>query len=162
MSTEETAAATETTLRSIHLPTEIPTWPLAPGWWALAALVLLSLGVAYYLYRRYRKNAFRREALAMLLQIEQRQKKAPIPRLQLVDELSALLKRVAITRHGREEVAGRTGDRWLQFLDQTGDTKGFTQGPGRSLGANRFRQDLTIDPPSLITLCREWIQKQRC
>lgn len=152
----------EATLRSIHLPTDIDGWPPAPGWWALLGVVLVLLLLGGWLWRRYRRQAFRREALVLLQQIESQQQSASTPPLQTLDALSSLLKRVAMTAHGREEVAGRSGDRWLQFLDQTGNTHGFTQGPGRALGASRFQAEQTFDATALISLCREWIQKQRC
>lgn len=146
-------------LKSIHLPADVSTWPLAPGWWVLLALLLALLAAALLWHRRYKRQAFRREALTLLADIEKQQNMTP---LQLIDDVSALLKRVAITTHGRESVAGRTGDSWLKFLDETGKTQGFTQGPGRILGANRFQPNIAIDAPALLALCRDWIQKQSC
>lgn len=159
----------EASLRAIHLPTEIDTWPLAMGWWILLGLLIALLSTGIWLWLRYRRQAFRREALRALDVIEQQiqlspQQQSPqqLTPLQQIDALSALLKRVAMTVYGREAVAGRSGDQWLQFLDQTGQTRGFTQGPGRSLGMNRFQPQPTLDAQALILLCREWIQKQRC
>lgn len=152
-------ATQEATLRAIHLPEDVSWFPLAPGWWALLVLVILLMGVAYWLWQRYQRQAFRREALKTLDTLQQQTNLAP---LQLIDELSALLKRVAMTAHGREAVAGRSGDRWLQFLDETGQTKGFTQGPGQCLGRNRFQPQPALDAAGLMSLCRDWIQKQSC
>lgn len=146
-------------LQPIHLPADVSAWPPAPGWWIVFAMILALLAAAFLGYRRYRRLAFRREALTLLAELEKQQDQAP---LQLIDAVSALLKRVAITVHGREKVAGRTGDSWLQFLDASGRTNGFTQGPGRVLGASRFRPDITLDAPALMALCRDWIQKQSC
>ena len=149
-------------LRDIHLPADVSALPPAWGWWLLGVIVLAVLiGVPYYFWRRYRRNAFKREALAELAHLQTRYKSSP-QEIALVDDIAALIKRVAITCYGREEVAGRTGDRWLQFLDQSGNTRGFTQGPGRALGANRFRPEQTLDADALIDLSRDWIQKQRC
>lgn len=152
-------AAQEATLRAIHLPEDVSGFPPAPGWWALLVLVILLLAVAVWLWRRYQRQAFRREALKTLDTLQQQTSLAP---LQMIDALSALLKQVAMTAHGREAVAGRSGDRWLQFLDETGQTKEFTQGPGRCLGMNRFQPQPTLDAAGLIALCRDWIQKQSC
>lgn len=153
------AESQQIALQPIHLPTDVSAWPPALGWWLVALMVLALLAAAFLWYRRYRRLAFRREALALLAELEQQQDLAPS---QLIDAVSALLKRVAITVHGRERVAGRTGDSWLQFLDASGKTNGFTQGPGRSLGASRFQPDVTLDAPALVALCRDWIQKQSC
>lgn len=146
-------------LAPIHLPADVSAWPPALGWWIVLALILALMAAAFLWYRHFRRLAFRREALALLGEIEKQQDLAP---LQRIDAVSALLKRVAITAHGRERVAGRTGDSWLQFLDASGKTNGFTQGPGRILGASRFQPNITLDTPALIALCRDWIQKQSC
>lgn len=47
------------------LPHSIPMWP--PVWWTwlvLIAIILLVAGALIHLYRRYKKRAYRREALA--------------------------------------------------------------------------------------------------
>jgi hypothetical protein len=41
----------EPQLRDIHVP-QVSWWPLAPGWWVLAALVVLALLVVAWLWRR--------------------------------------------------------------------------------------------------------------
>lgn len=151
-------ASQEATLHVIHIPTEVSGWPPAPGWWGLLTLVILLLG-ALWGWRRYQRQGFRREALQLLTHISQQ---SDLTAPQRIDALSALLKRVAMTAHGREAVAGLSGDQWLHFLDETGNTQGFSQGPGRALGLNRFQPQPALDAPALLALCRDWIQKQRC
>ncbi|CBL46627.1 Conserved hypothetical protein [gamma proteobacterium HdN1] len=146
-------------LRDIHLPESISWWPPAPGWWSLMVLVSLLLGVLVWQLLRYRRQRFRREALHLLTNISQQNELSDEQRL---DAISALLKRVAITAHGRNESAGKTGNAWLQYLDETGATQGFTQGPGRALGNSRFEPHVTVDQQALLALCRDWIQKQSC
>jgi len=54
-------------LNDIAAPNAISWWPLAPGWWLLIILVLLSLvALAYYLYAQHRASAYRREALSLI------------------------------------------------------------------------------------------------
>lgn len=152
-------AAQEASLRAIHLPAEVSWFPPAPGWWGVLVLLMAVVAAGVWLWLRYRRQAFRREALKLLAGLEQRN---DLPPLQLLDEISALLKRVAITVHGREAVAGYSGERWLRFLDETGQTTGFCNGPGRCLGASRFQPNAAIDTAGLFPLCRDWIQKQSC
>ena len=75
---------------------------------------------------------------------------------EAVVELSILMRRIAITRFPRNSVAGLSGEDWLQFLDQSGNTDQFTTGPGRALVSAPY-SDLTpenLDP--LFKICRDW------
>ncbi len=150
-------------LRDIHLGDPISSFP-ALGWWLLLGLVLLMLaGLALFFWRRYQQRAYWREALALLDALEKNHsgRNDPETQKQLVFEISKLLKRVSITRYGRERVASLTGNSWLEFLDETGDTHEFSQGAGQALGEALYRQDTQVDPDSLLTLTRDWLQKQK-
>ena len=147
-------------LRDIHLPAGVDWFPPAPGWWGVSVLVLSATGFAiFWCWRRYRRNRFIREAEALLAGL--RATATQRTPLQQVDEIAALIRRVAMSRHGRHEVAGHTGDAWLQFLDKSGKTRGFTQGPGRILGPLRFRPDPAVDADALAQLAADWIRSQR-
>ncbi|MAR92240.1 MAG: DUF4381 domain-containing protein [Pseudomonadota bacterium] len=146
-------------LRDIHLPAAVGWWPPAPGWWLLALLLLTALIAALaYVRRRHRRLAYRREALSRLVSIRARYEAHREPR-QLLSELSSLLKRTAITRYGRDEVAGLAGEQWLQFLDRTGRTREFSQGPGQALG-QRFAPEPRVDSADLFNLIEHWIKTQ--
>ena len=57
-------------LADIAMPLPVPWWPPAPGWWILAAAFLAALAIlATMAVRRYRRNAYRRAALAELAAI---------------------------------------------------------------------------------------------
>ncbi|HFD79273.1 MAG TPA: DUF4381 domain-containing protein [Gammaproteobacteria bacterium] len=112
-------------LRDIHGLDAIPWWPLAPGWWLLAALgVLLILALVLLLrnLRRYPAGSWRRDAWRQLRTLRQRGRSLPVN--QLAGELSQLLRRIAVARLGRERAAGLSGERWLQWL-QDNDPAGF-------------------------------------
>ena len=54
-------------LVDITVPEPISWWPLAPGWWVVTAIVLLAIVAALVvMVRRWRRNAYRRAALAEL------------------------------------------------------------------------------------------------
>lgn len=57
-------------LKDLHLPPPPGFWPIAPGWWLLAILccVLIGLAIRALLIWR-RRNAYRRQALAQLKQL---------------------------------------------------------------------------------------------
>jgi hypothetical protein len=120
-------------LRDLHLPEPVSWWPPAPGWWILL-LVLAGL-VAYGLnhaYRRRMRNAARRTALQKLAryQAEYVEHRNPVV---LGKQLSQLLRRGMLAYAPRAEVAGLTGDAWLQWLDRGMPLPYFHTEGGKSL-----------------------------
>lgn len=141
-------------LRDIHLPADPGMWPPAPGWWVVAALLAALLGVVVLrVVRRWHHARFERRVLAELTALETRATGA-----ELAAEVSALLKRVALRRFPRREVAPLTGLAWLAFLDRTGGDGRFSDGPGRVLSFAPFAPRPEVDGPALIDLGRTWIR----
>ncbi len=149
-------------LRDIHLPPPVSWWPPAPGWWLLAALVvLLALGV--YAWRRLRtRERWRAYALGQLADLRARHAQAATPSSSL-RELSVLLRRVAISRFPREEVAALSGDAWLAFLDCSfGDEPVFRSAAGQLLSIGPYAREASVEPQSinaLFDLCERWLKK---
>lgn len=139
-------------LHDIHLPTSVAWWPLALGWWLLLALLVIALLLGYGFYRRYRQQRWRREALALLRQLQQQS----LTPQALVVEYSQLLRRVAISRFPRAEVAALTGEQWLVFLDQQMKVPGFQQ-QGRMLITAPYSATVEGDLGALSALCERWI-----
>lgn len=94
-------------LRDIHLPDPVPFWPPAPGWWIVAAL-LVTLAVAAYLVQRRRRKSAELRALRLLDELAEGYADDGDP-MALSAGLSALLRRVALTRLERAEAAGLHG-----------------------------------------------------
>ena len=153
-------------LTEIGSPEPIPWWPPAPGWYVLAGVLASGLlWIVWRLVRRWRANAYRREALARLDVVEKRALAAESHRTALT-ELPVLLKQTALAAYPRAPVASLTGVEWLGFLDGTlGDT-GFTRGPGRSLISLAYAPSAPLDfgdeeTVALLALSRRWIQRHR-
>jgi len=149
-------------LRDIHMPPPVEAWPPAPGWWILGIMVLAGLvAMALWWLRRWRANRYRREALRELLRLyrayEQHQDAATWLR-----EFEALLKRVALTRYPREDVASLTGESWVAFLDKTGASNDFTMGAGQALIDGIYRPPgehcNDVDVRQLHELGKQWIK----
>jgi hypothetical protein len=138
-------------LHDLALPPPIPWWPPAPGWrWLIGLAVCAIVWLAVRGVSRWRKNLYRREALAHLSQAS--------PSLASLPEL---VKRTALSAYPRESVASLTGDSWLAFLDRTGNTKAFTEGPGRRLVDLAYVPETTIsqrERTELIDTVRQWIE----
>lgn len=146
-------------LRDIHLPPAPGFWPPAPGWWVLAILLLVGLLTAIvYGLRLHRLHRHRRNVLAALAQLGEGEstgsRGAP-----LAAAVSALLKRVALARFPRKEVASLTGEAWLTFLDRTGGGGGFVNGPGRVLAAAPYTPEAVVDGAALIDLAKDWVRR---
>ena len=124
---------TQLPLRDIHLPEAVGWWPLAPGWWFL--IFLAAAGLVYFLYKeflKWRQNAARRIALSELRRVRT-DYEAGADVLALSKDLSELLRRAMLAYAPRGEVAGLTGESWLEWLDRGLDDRPFTQGSGRSI-----------------------------
>jgi hypothetical protein len=140
--------------------------PQTLAWWFLAGLGLVALGfVCVAWIRRYRANAYRREAAAELERIAARLAD-PDQRVRALPTLPVLVKRTVLVRSPRTEVAALSGDEWLRFLDGTTRGTEFTVGPGRLLPTLSY-SDPRVDTVSaadldaLIRLIRRWIPKHR-
>lgn len=139
-------------------PAPIGWWPLAPGWWLLAALLLLALtALAGWQWRRWRQLAPLRQALREHRGIAAQWQQQHDSR-RTTAALSALLKRTARWRYPATDIAALTGERWQQFLIQTGNGAFDAD---NSAALCRFYQaptQETFEPP--LTACLHWLQAQ--
>lgn len=120
-------------LRDLHLPETIGWWPLAPGWWILIGLAALGLGyLAWRWYGAWVRNAPRRFALRELARCEADYLEHGDP-VTLGKQLSELLRRGMLAYAPREEIAGLTGEAWLQWLDRELPVPYFHTEGGKSL-----------------------------
>lgn len=122
-----TDAASLQNLNDIVLPPAVALWPPAPGWYVVAAglLMLLSwLGLRFW--RGWRDNRYRRHALAEFSSLRG-------GRGDLLFELPGLLKRTALAVWPRESVASLTGEAWHRFLDHSAGIDRFRGGAGATL-----------------------------
>src|SRR5215510_974212 len=153
-------------LHDIVEPASIPWWPPAPGVWLLLGLVAVWLATGLVLWWvHWRRQAYRRAGLQELHGIAARLGHAPERAAALVD-LAALLKRVALVAYAREQVAALSGNAWLTFLDRTGGTAQFTQGPSAVLAEVSSRPSLgsaldTAQVAALVATARDWIRQHR-
>ena len=146
-------------LRDIHLPEAISWWPPALGWWLLAILIPLLLTLIFWLYKRITRKTAIKAAKKLLLQIKL---DAHRDNHEKLIELSALLRRVAISNAGRTICAGLTGEHWLEFLDYSVKGSPFTQGIGKLLATAPYQktQPTDMEISQLTRLCEDWLNAQ--
>ncbi|MDE0789894.1 MAG: DUF4381 domain-containing protein [Woeseiaceae bacterium] len=124
---------TELPLRPLHLPDPIGWWPLAPGWWFVIALLLAGIGwLVLRAWQKYQFLAPQRCAMRTLAEVESDYLTRRDP-LMLGRQLSELLRRSMLAYAPRHEVAGLTGDAWLEWLDRDLPVPYFHTEGGKSL-----------------------------
>ena len=144
-------------LRDIHVPAAPEFWPPAPGWIAVACLVIAAAVVAMAIaVRRWRAGRFRREALAALRSLRARHG-AGVPDTEIATELSVLVRRVALARWPREDVAGLTGDRWMAWLETT--LPGIEASARTALLDAPYARRCRFDAERALSACEHWIRR---
>ncbi len=149
-------------------PPAISSWPPAPGWWLLAALALLGLGLAVlWRWQRLRVrpelppselDLARQAALVELAQLAR-----PLPgepASAWLQQLNALLKRLCRTRYPDDHPHTLSGRRWLAFLDSRCPAAGLTRWMVLVEGA--YRAECRLDEKSIAGLEKAvdtWIRK---
>lgn len=128
-----------------------------PGWYVLGIFLLLVATFLFFSWlKRYRKNAYRREALKALIEIEQNSQNQNEAN-QLNDAL-VLLKLVAMETFGRQLVAQLYGNDWLEFLESKGKDTPFTD--YKQHIANTLYDAIEVElkeTVALIALSKRWI-----
>jgi len=148
-------------LRDIHLPEPVNPWPVAPGWWILLLLILISLvfGIRFLL-RRWRSNRYRRNGLIKLQQLQETYARDQDPQQYLL-RFSELMKRIALVCFPREQVASLSGEEWVAFLDRTGGTDEFSLGHGQVLMYGTYEPGREFEVQALHELGLKWIKEHR-
>ena len=151
-------------------PPPVSWWPLAPGWWALLVLLPLLLWGLWYL-RRYlpqRRQAvqtqeqpldpLRQAALAELARLVRPYNGQHAgPWLQ---QLNALLKRLARAHYPNDNSHVLSGRAWLAFLDSRCPAAGLTR--WMILVEGTYRSHCSLDDKAINGLNQAvdtWIRK---
>jgi hypothetical protein len=135
----------------------------APGWYILLATFFIIIMIYLLLrYRRYLKNQYRRSALQELrsLSVE-----SP-PLHTYVFSIATLLKRVAITSYGREEIASLYGLGWLDYLKEKNQGIPVFKAETETIFSRSLYQGRKAEIPEenlneLINQSINWIKKHR-
>lgn len=103
------AATSLDRLHDIVMPPDVPWWPLAPGWYVVLTVAAVLLAwLAFRFWRSWRANAYRRAALRELAAARD------------AAGVAAILRRTALVIAPRADIADKTGDDWLNWLESRG------------------------------------------
>lgn len=149
-------------LADIHLPDSVSWWPLAPGWWILLALIIVT-AIGFFIWRlRKQQNHYRvvaqQELAAIYAHYQQSHDAA-----NYLHGLSVLLRRTALTAYPRSFNASIKGNDWLNWLDSVCPAlkEKFSGELGQILLSSAYQKNPQIDAASLQLLCADWIDQHR-
>lgn len=150
-------------LADIHNPQPVGWWPLAPGWWVL--IVLLAALALYGLWRlmlRMQRARRLKQAEQALNEYHQQLQSAGSDdmqqRLLYVNNVNSVLRRVALAHFPHDQVAGLSGDAWVDFLRRH-DSRGLlTPQLATALAQGRFAPRCDVDIDALHEMAAHWIK----
>ncbi len=149
-------------LADLVLPPSVGWWPQTWGWAVLALALALLAGLAAWRWLAVRRrNRYRRQALARLVELAaQRADKAGAV-LGMVE----LLKRTALAAWPRTAVAELAGAEWLAFLEAHGGGTRIVPRVASLLDDAEYRpRGAQLDDAAfseLVATCRSWIENHR-
>ncbi len=150
-------------LNDIVLPATIGWWPLAIGWYILAAILLVAFAwFAHRSLQRWMNNRYRRAALRELRLLAEGVQSVG-GRDSSLRQLPILLKRTALAAYPRKQVASLTGKDWHDFLNSKVSTPVFTKSTARTLDNISYStSDLSAfdlqTATALLNASQHWLQ----
>jgi hypothetical protein len=142
-------------LRDIHLPPEPSWWPPAPGWWVLAALLLLAVLGAMWLWRRHRRALHQRLQVVLELDRLVLRHRHDGDQAALASGLHQLLRRVA-RRHDTFATQQR-GEAWRQTLARM-PVDAVTLDRLLALDQHIYRPLSSFDHAAAVIAVRQWLR----
>jgi len=143
-------------------PSSVPFSFGAPGWYVLGAFMLLvTVGIGWLIFLQYKRNLYRRQALKMISAAESgfRDSGAAAP---LLYDTNMLLKRVAMSRYGREHAASVKGLDWINFLNQSCSKALFDENDNRLLEEQLYAPDkepnINASVKNFLDKSKKWIR----
>ncbi|WP_051686988.1 DUF4381 domain-containing protein [Microbulbifer sp. HZ11] len=147
--TEATLADLIAQLVPPPVPEAISLWPqTALAKTMFTVLLVLVFFLTWKAYRHYRRNAYRRAALSAL------ENAANDPGV-----IASILRRTALAVYPREQVAGLTGNHWLEFLNRQYSGTEFNGDLGEALLRGAYRS--CPRNPRLTQAAKNWVRRHR-
>lgn len=133
----------------------------APGWYVLAALLLsVVLSIAVLIWRHYLKNKYRTHALQWL-DAKQQEYTVNNNYNALVYETTMLVKRIAISKYGRNVVAGKRKEAFIEYINSKYKAVEFNDAD-KTLLSDTIYTDKNIEQHTaeqFVSKARQWIKQ---
>ncbi|EED35628.1 conserved hypothetical protein [Luminiphilus syltensis NOR5-1B] len=138
-------------------PAPIPLIPATVGWVVLGLWLVAVVGlVAIAWVRRYRRNAYRRQALAMLKELAKRAEDNPAG---VAEAISTIVKSAALQAYPRTRVAALTGSDWAVFLRDTSNRDPLVSAAAGQLARAAYQPN--SEPLQLLEPALRWVKVHR-
>lgn len=133
-------------LRDVHAPMAPEWWPPAPGWWLLAlAAIAGTVFICELVWKGYKARKPIRSARTLIDELKEKHAQGRIDTLNYVHATNEVLKRLLVNALGIRHLAAISDEQWLNALDTIVGNRGFSEGHGKILGAQRFSPRATAD-----------------
>ncbi len=131
--------------------------PQTVGWAVVGVWLLAITGlVIWNRIQHWRRNRYRREALAELRQIVEQQE---LDQQTMAYAIAKLLKRTALAAFGRDRVADLYGKEWADFLRRSSRNDSLIERNADALGSAAYSK--AADGQALLAPAKRWIQVHR-
>ncbi len=141
-------------LPPIATPPPVSWWPLAPGWWVVLAVVVMTITcLVLWVVKRRIRTAYKRQALKLLQNIEVSQSE------RFATHMNGLLKQVCLCAYPQRktEIIRAYGEHWVNFLKLNSrcplDTNAAT-----ALAVAPYQPNIAFDPKALKGTVARWIR----
>jgi hypothetical protein len=145
-------------LKELPLPDQIGLWPPAPGWYVVAALLVILFG--YWCWNRYQKwkhDAYRRDGITAIEAM-----RADSSELQ---RLPFLLRRTALQTYPRTDVASLRGAEWIAWLNGSAGRDVFADVDADTFDSLTYQSTPTCpqgqDLQRILDGARYWMRNHR-
>lgn len=142
-------------LRDIHVP-PVSWWPPAPGWWLLAAVVLIAMVAGVWLVVRQRRLAHPRRAARHEIEAMAARFAQDGDAHALAADVSKLLRRIALMVE--PAAAARDSNEWRAFLASRAPGA-FDDAQLATLLEAPYRAHPTFDAEALLASARSWCER---
>lgn len=147
-------------LRDAHLPDSALWWPLAPGWWLLAACII-GLCLAVFLKRSKHKSnpgnstdsikLAEDELIAVYQQWQHSTNDA-----QYLSDANAVIKRLLMTVELNADIASASGEHWVQLVQQSSSHQ-LSLASAQALTELQYRPNCSVEVPAIHEDLQGWL-----
>ena len=131
------------------------------GWWLLLAISVLIAWFVWWGVQRFTAQRQQRKLHRWVQQELDRleaEYKTATNTNKLLQDLSVLVRRVAMSTFPREDVAGLYGETWASWLRASNVGTGLNEQSIRLLVDGPYKKYTASDVIPLLSACRQWVE----